>query len=280
MAAPEVTVESLEGFRQTILSFYESKGRDLPWRRTDSAYEVLVSEMMLQQTQVDRVIPKYLAFLERFPTPQALVEAPLAEVLRAWQGLGYNRRAKYVQNAARLFVDNPTPAYDDLLSVKGIGPYTAAAVCAFAYNQDVEVADVNVRRVFKRFFGRDDVIEDALPSGRARDWYNALMDFGSSICTKKNPSCEACPLAEKCYALHHDTFGQEKTKSQKRFEGSIRWHRGQILKAVLEGPVQRDALYHSLDTQHKDREKFEQAAEQLLEEEFLHTAGGTLRARR
>ena len=263
-------------FRSAILQFYQESARSLPWRDTSDVYEVAVSEFMLQQTQVSRVLEKYPLFLGRFPTAASLAQASQKEVLLAWQGLGYNRRALWLQGLASFLVDHPRPSYEELLSVKGVGFYTAAAICSFAYNEDVVVSDVNVSRVFKRFFGEDseELLREALPSSCSRVWHNALMDFGSSICTKRSPSCESCPLVDSCYAYQNDTFSEEKSSSQPRFAGSVRWHRGQIIKAVLKKPRTQEQLWYFLDGSLRDKDKFLLALEQYVDEGFLREEKG------
>lgn len=254
-----------ELFQESILSFYESEGRTLPWRQTTDPYKVLVSELMLQQTQVPRVIEKFRAFIEKFPTREALASAQLPDVLRLWQGLGYNRRAKYLWEAAQTLSDEPS--YEELVATKGIGPYTAAAVCAFAYNQDIAAVDVNIHRIFSRFFGEDNdtMIKHLVPENRSRDWHNALMDFGSLTCTKRNPSCDTCPLASKCHALAHNTFSEEKSASQGTFLGTNRWHRGQILKQYLAGERNVQSIRDSL-SKHFDAKTFDKALQGLIDD--------------
>ncbi|MFT4250587.1 MAG: hypothetical protein ACMXYD_04470 [Candidatus Woesearchaeota archaeon] len=263
-------------FQEEILGFYKSNKRFLAWRETTSVYEVAVSEFMLQQTQVSRVQEKYVSFLQRFPSAQDLAGASQKDVLLAWQGLGYNRRALWLQGLASFLVTNPAPTYEELLSVKGVGSYTAAAICSFAYNQDIVVSDVNVSRVFTRFFGGDDkeLLQEALPQGKSRDWYNALMDFGSLVCTKKRPSCSSCPLASSCYALKNDSFSEEKSSSQKRFVGSLRWHRGEILKALLKQPRTQEQLWYYLDEKYRDTALLSLALDQYVEEGFVRRDDG------
>lgn len=204
-----------------LLEWYAREGRaGLPWRATRDPYAILVSEVMLQQTQVDRVIPKYLAFLERFPSLAALAEAPTAEVIRAWAGLGYNMRAVRLQEIARQAqreFDGKLPdTLDDLLRLKGVGRYTAGAVAAFAFGAQVATVDTNIRRTLWRVFrgveptnwptgeaaarGALALAEWALPPGRAYDWQQALMDLGATVCMARRPACERCPLTEMCAA--------------------------------------------------------------------------------
>ncbi|HLW00444.1 MAG TPA: A/G-specific adenine glycosylase [Ktedonobacterales bacterium] len=200
-----------------LLAWYERVGRKLPWRETNDPYAILVSEMMLQQTQVDRVLPKYREFLERFPTLAALAEAPTAEVIRAWAPLGYNMRAVRLQAIARQVVaeyQGQIPAsVTELLKLKGVGRYTAGAIACFAYQQQVATVDTNIRRVLHRLFvgiekpeapPRDDdaweLAEAVLPDGEAYRWNQALMDLGATVCTATTPTCETCPMQPMCCA--------------------------------------------------------------------------------
>lgn len=225
--------------QETVLEWYARNKRDLPWRKTKDVYEILVSEVMLQQTQVDRVIPKYLAFLKQFPTAKHLAKAAPSAVITAWAGLGYNRRAINLQKAAQqLAVAVP----DDLAELAGVGPYTANAVRCFALQQDVPVTDTNIRRIFSRLFfaGKgtaeeiDAVVARAVPSGKGVAWNNALMDFGSGICTASSPNCASCPLQKGCTAFKAGT--QELyfriAPPQKPFKGSRRFYRGQVLQLL------------------------------------------------
>ena len=194
----------------SLLCWYAANGRHtLPWRTTADPYAVLVSEVMLQQTQVDRVLPQYHQFLAAFPTFAALAEAPLAEVIRRWQGLGYNRRAVNLHRIARTVMEGGGLPADpaELRRLPGIGVYTAAAIASFAHGRDVAVVDTNIRRVLGRALLGDGAPTDAtarrlaaplLPPGRGRDWNLALMDLGAMICTARAPACAVCPLAEGC----------------------------------------------------------------------------------
>jgi A/G-specific adenine glycosylase len=204
-------------FRVRLLSWYERNGRRLPWRETHDPYHILVSEVMLQQTQVDRVLPKYLEWLERYPTLNALASAPEDEVARTWYPLGYNIRPRRLQAIAREAVaryesrlpsDEPT-----LRSFKGIGAYTAGAIRSFAFRQRAAILDTNVARVlFRVFVGRGDQKTHAMrrrlwqisaalvPRVRVFDFNQALMDFGATVCTARKPACLVCPLASMCGA--------------------------------------------------------------------------------
>jgi A/G-specific adenine glycosylase len=207
-----------------LLAWYEENGRDLPWRRTRDAYAILVSEVMLQQTQAARVVPRYLAWLERWPTAEALAAASTADVLREWQGLGYNRRALNLQRAARRVATSGWP--EDLTALPGVGPYTAAAVACFALGRAVLPVDVNVRRVLERTGGSFD-----------HTCAQALMDLGATVCIARVPRCGECPLASACLSCGR-TF--EPARKQGPFEGSFRQRRGTALRALLAGVDPRD----------------------------------------
>jgi A/G-specific adenine glycosylase len=200
-----------------LLSWYAAEQRDLPWRSTSDPYAILVSEIMLQQTQVDRVLPKYQQFLSSFPTLAELAAAPTANVISAWVPLGYNMRAVRLQSIARQVIaeyDGHIPdTIDDLLKLKGIGRYTAGAIACFAYHKQVSTVDTNIRRVLHRIFlgleHPEPKVNDAqmlsladqvLPPDEAYNWNQALMDIGATICTSSNPRCIRCPLQETCQA--------------------------------------------------------------------------------
>ena len=202
-------------FQRSLLAWYRRHGRDLPWRRTREPYRVLVSEIMLQQTQVDRVLPKYHQFLDRYPTMDALAAAPVDDVRRLWYPLGYNVRplrlhAIACEAMARYGGRLPDSA-DTLRRLPGIGRYTAGAILAFAHGRDVAILDTNVRRVLGRvFFGPRrlrrlrgqkafwDLAEALVPRGRAYDFNQALMDFGATWCTPRRPRCARCPMRAFC----------------------------------------------------------------------------------
>ncbi|WP_332449360.1 A/G-specific adenine glycosylase [Methanoculleus sp.] len=226
------TPEALRLFRDLILAHYRAHGRDLPWRQTTDPYRILVSEIMLQQTQVERVAVKYAEFLERFPDFESLGRAPRSEVLLAWQGLGYNRRAIALQSAAQRVVEEyggHLPAdVEALATFPGIGKATAAAICAYAFNMPVVYIETNIRRIFIHFFFqdregvRDDevlvLVERALYRENPREWYSALMDYGTVLKKRTtNPNRRSASYTR-----------------QSRFEGSDRQVRGRILALVLE----------------------------------------------
>jgi A/G-specific adenine glycosylase len=221
VAVSVIAVESL------LLAWFGRRGRDLPWRRTRDPYAILVSEVMLQQTQVERVLPRYSAWLERWPTPAALAAAPTAEVIREWQGLGYNRRAVNLHGAARQIAAGGWP--DDLTELPGVGPYTAAAVRNFAFGEPVLPVDVNVARVLERTRHR------FTPAAA-----QALMDLGASICLARIPRCGGCPLAASCPSRGSR---YEPARKQRRFEGSFRQRRAATLRLVAD----RDRPLSELD---------------------------------
>jgi A/G-specific adenine glycosylase len=205
---------------ELLLAWFERSGRDLPWRRTRDPYAILVSEVMLQQTQVERVTPRYLAWLERWPTPAALAAAPLAEVIREWQGLGYNRRAVNLHRAARRIATQGWP--EDLTDLPGVGRYTADAVRAFALGEPVLPVDTNVRRVQERTGHRF-----------APGCGQALMDLGATVCVARIPRCDGCPLSARCPS-RGSRFAP--LRKQSRFEGSFRERRAGVLRAVASRP--------------------------------------------
>ena len=202
-------------FRRRLLAWYGRHGRQLPWRETRDPYRVLVSEIMLQQTQVERVIPKYHEFLDRYPTLAHLAQADTAEVTRTWYPLGYNVRPVNLQGIARETLARYAGRLPDdtvaLRSMRGIGRYTAGAVLSFAFGRDACIVDTNVRRVLGRILlgprrlsrlrGQKtmwDLSAAVLPAGRAYDWNQALMDFGATWCTARAPRCRPCPMRGFC----------------------------------------------------------------------------------
>lgn len=217
--------------------WYEHSGRDLPWRRTRDPYAVLVSEVMLQQTQVARVIPAYGTFLGRFPTLRSLAGAPLGDALRAWRGLGYNRRARDLHRIARAAPRGLPRDVTSLDALPGIGAYTAGAVACFSFGTRVAFADTNIRRVLGRIVlgrtatEREAVAFDAelLPRDAAR-WHHALMDLGATVCRSRAPRCEACPVASACRG--RGTRGEALLRRQSPFAPSDRRVRGRIVSLL------------------------------------------------
>jgi A/G-specific adenine glycosylase len=189
-------------FRRRLLAWYRVNGRDLPWRKTSDPYHILVSEVMLQQTQVDRVLPKYEEWLTKYPSLHALAEAPVQDVAETWRPLGYNIRPRRLHDIARESVaryGGQLPSDEEtLLSFKGIGQYTAGAVLSFAFGQRKAILDTNVARVlFRVFVGLGDS-RTVLPVRHVFDFNQALMDFGATRCSARNPGCHDCPLRGGC----------------------------------------------------------------------------------
>jgi A/G-specific adenine glycosylase len=200
-------------FQRELLKWYELSGRDLPWRKTFDPYKILVSEVMLQQTQVDRVIPKYHEFLERYPTFHDLAKARPEEVRQTWYPLGYNIRPLRLHSIAcetvSRYEGSLPSAAEELLSFKGIGRYTAGAIRSFAFREDAPILDTNVMRVLHRVFvGKGDakkqktllwaISETLIPKGQGYDFNQALMDFGAMVCTARDPYCLLCPMKQLC----------------------------------------------------------------------------------
>ncbi len=269
---------------QTILEWAASHGRDLPWRHTRDPWAILVSEVMAQQTQVDRVIPKWEHFLSRWPTPQACAAASLGDVLRLWQGLGFPRRAKQLHAAAHALsdIERFPQTLPELLALPGVGPYTARAVLAFAFEQDVAVVDTNTARVLARWQNRvlnrtavQTEADAALPPGAGWAWNQALLDFGSLICTRTNPRCDDCPIQAVC------AYGCDRTNKvdpatgtagvsvpQSRFEGSDRQMRGKLLRAASNGGLVRSTAADAIGYASQS-DRVEMLIGQLLDEGLL-----------
>ena len=256
-AVPNVDPDRLAAVQEALLGWFGRVGRDLPWRRTRDPYEILVSEIMLQQTQVDRVIPKYFEFLWAFPTLAELAAAPLADVIRVWAGLGYNRRAVRLHAIARHCVNHlgghvpRTPA--ELRELEGLGAYTANAVACFAFEQDTPVVDTNVRRVLGRVFadvigldppagpGLQAFAEQVLPETQGYAWNQALMDLGATVCISRNPNHDICPLALQCAGRTLVGTGEARAaerpaeyRTTQPFEQTTRFFRGRIVARLRE----------------------------------------------
>ena len=223
----------LDDLGEALLGWYGGVRRDLPWRRTTDPYAILVSEVMLQQTQVARVVPRYEAWLERWPTAAALARASRAEVLAAWVGLGYNRRALALHAAAAVVARDGWPA--DLRALPGVGEYTAAAVASFAFGAQVAAVDTNVRRVARRL-GRGEPAA-LLPAGRAGDFNQAMMELGATVCRARAPRCADCPVAAWCASAGRAAppVRRRRRAAAERFEDSNRWVRGRVVAALAAG---------------------------------------------
>ncbi len=246
-----------ERVRGALLSWYRKDHRSLPWRETTDPYEVLVSEVMSQQTQLSRVVEAWREFIDRWPTVTDLADANRAEVVGFWtdHSLGYNNRAKYLHEAASQVVeefDGQFPSEPEpLQQLMGVGPYTANAVASFAFNNGDAVVDTNVKRVFYRAFGvpdNDTAFESAasrlMPAGESRDWNNAVMELGGVACGQ-TPRCDeaGCPWREWCQAYASGDFTAPDVPEQPAFEGSRRQMRGRVVGALREhGELQLDDL--------------------------------------
>ena len=239
--------------------------RDLPWRRTNNAWHVLVSEVMLQQTSVARVLPKYEAFIEEFPTPGHMANAPLGRALALWSGLGYPRRCRNLRDTAivleRDFGGSMPSTLDELLALPGIGQYTARAILAFAYRQDVAVVDVNVSRVLSRLEGEplkaralQQLADQLVPEGLGWDWNQVMMDFGARHCTVRSPQCALCPVQKQCtwHGVGEDPapLSAGASKPQAKFEGSDRQARGRAMRAVGDGIATQKAIIRAMSLEH------------------------------
>lgn len=268
-----ISGESIARFRETILTYYEENGRDLPWRHTTDPYHILVSEIMLQQTQVDRVVKKYPEFIGTFPTLRDLASAPLSAIVRAWQGMGYNRRAIALQECAKIlmghYAGHIPDKTEELEQLPGIGPATARSIAVFAFNRPVIFIETNIRRVFIHFFfeGRDDVrdqdilplVEMALDCDNPRRWYSALMDYGTML--KKivpNPNRRSAHYTR-----------------QSKFEGSERELRGFVIKALVHAPELEEK--NLIKECGRDPGMMNRIIRALEREGFIHRKNGFIR---
>lgn len=235
-----------------VVAWWADTARDLPWRDSRDPWLVLVSEVMAQQTQVERVIPKWMAFIDRFPTPSSAAAASAGDLIELWDGLGYNRRALQLHSCAQQiderFGGTVPNDLDSLLSLPGIGPYTARAVLAFAFEHDVAVLDTNVGRVLARLSGEPLAAADAqrladelVPSGKGWEWNQAVLDFGAGICQKRTPQCSACPVHEVCMwrgeGADPAVGSAGVSAKQSTFEGSDRQGRGRLVARLRSGSI-------------------------------------------
>ena len=263
----ELAAKRVAAFQTKIMDWWKTNARDLPWREDPSPYNVLVSEIMLQQTQVNRVIPKFAEFMESFPTIESLAKAETKQLLQVWSGLGYNRRAVWLREAAKQIVERHgfPQSLEELQKLKGVGPYTSRSVLIFAFNKDLAAVDTNIRRVLiAEGFATEKMSEKQLQSvaevvllkGRSRDWHNALMDYGSQVMTSS-------------------TTGISPTSKQSCYEGSSRQVRGAVIKA-LTGTTELGLgeLMKLLDCD-MNQSEFESIMTQLVNDGLVELTGGS-----
>lgn len=256
----------IKEFQELVWEYWRRNGRQgLPWREAPTPYNVVVSELMLQQTQVERVVPKFLEFTERFPDFPALAKAQLSEVLIAWQGLGYNRRAKYLHELAKVVVTlgGLPDTVEELVKLPGIGKNTAGAILAYAFDQPVVYIETNIRTVYLHHFFADQfdvddkellpIIERTFDRDEPRAWYSALMDYGSY-------------LKKQCYGRNN---ASKHYKKQSKFEGSVRQVRGAIVRALTSSALKRSELERVVGAD----ERFETALQQLVTEGIITVHG-------
>lgn len=246
---------------------------------------------MSQQTQIDRVVPKFVAFIAEYPNPGACAAAPLADLLTIWQGLGYPRRCRNLHEAAKLMVrdhDAQVPAsLDELLALPGIGDYTARAVLAFAEHVEIGIVDTNVSRVLARLSNTplrkreaQDLADHLVPSGLSWEWNQVLMDFGATCCAARSPQCERCPIVDSCsWRIHGGDdpapASAGTSKPQARFEGSNRQARGKLMKALVAGGVMRNKAEHAMGLANQS-DRAETIIESLLADQLIVESNGVL----
>jgi len=277
---------ALARVRSSLLDWYAASHRDFPWRRTTDPWAVLVSEVMLQQTQASRIAGRFPTFMDRFPTAAALAAATEAEVLAAWSGLGYNRRALALRRAAAAVSTHGWPR--DVASLErlpGIGPYTARAVASLAFGEPVGVVDTNVRRWLVRRFGlapatrlRElqalaDALAQAGDLADARPWTHATMEFGAGICTPRNPHCDVCPIATGCPS--RGVAATVPVPRQATFAGSDRAHRGALLRGLT--AAKGHALSLSVGRHLVPETAFDRIVAGLVRDGLVHRSGRSLR---
>ncbi len=235
------------GLTESLLDWHSSAGRDLPWRLIRDPWKILVSEVMSHQTQIDRVVPKWCEFIEKWPSPGACAGASLGDLLRVWQGLGYPRRAKNLQAAAIAITEHHggvvPNSLEALLSLPGVGPYTARAVLAFAFEEDVAVVDTNTARILSRWAGQSFTsaqvqarADEHVPTGLGWDWNQAILDLGALVCIRRVANCGECPVRQWCSwrgeGEDPSTATAGVSSRQAAFAGSDRQARGRLLKAA------------------------------------------------
>jgi A/G-specific adenine glycosylase len=280
--------------QRRVLDWAAANHRDYPWRRTRDPWRVLVAEVMLQQTQADRVVAHYEAFTARYPDPAACAAAPLDEVLRAWVGLGYPRRARNLRRTAQVVVAEHGGRLPDdlsaLLALPGIGPYTARAVLAFAFERDVAVVDTNTGRVLARRTGerltpaRAQAEADAwVPAGHGWVWNQGLLDLGALRCRPTDPQCVGCPVRRTCAwarAGRPDPDPARRSAGvsvpQSRFAGSARQARGRLLRALGDGPVTIADVATTIGWVGREPTEVDAVVASLTADGLVHRRGGRL----
>lgn len=278
-------IESRDVVHETVLSWIAPRLRQLPWRDERDPWKVLVSEVMLQQTSVHRVIGKWETFVERFPTVSECARSDIGDLLRIWQGLGYPRRARNLHLSARRIMSDfggrVPGSIDELTSLPGIGPYTARAIVAFAFEGDAAVVDVNVARVLKRLVGQSltaratqDLADALLPEGEAWLWNQSLMDLGATVC-RTRPMCVECPMLEICCWKGEGPDPAEANSGGRQvpFEGSDRQARGRLMKVLTTRDVALDEVADIMDKPIDDALRLAQA---LVEEGLVERSGDRL----
>jgi A/G-specific adenine glycosylase len=288
-------VTKLTGLQRDLLTWGALARRDLPWRRTRDPWAVLVSELMLQQTQVPRVVARYEEFLERFPTAAACCAASVGDVIAAWSGLGYNRRAVNLHRCALAVCERHGGRLPDdlesLLALPGIGPYTARAVLVFAYERDIGLVDTNAGRFVARALAGAPVhpkeaqtlADSAVPKGHGWEWGQAVFDLGALVCTKCHPACERCPISSHCAWQQGGRPRPDPIEGsagisapQSTFDGSFRQGRGRLLARLTAGPVPTDAMAEATGWP-SDPDRAAQAAASLVADGLaVRRANGTL----
>ena len=287
----EPSPERVRRFQRRVLDWGPRNLRQLPWRATRDPWSVLVSEVMLQQTQVDRVIGYYETFLDTFPTPHACARAAVGDVVRLWSGLGYNRRALNLHRAATAIVaqhGGKVPADEKALrALPGVGSYTARAILSFAFEADVAAVDTNVVRVLARAVvgtglplrEAQRVADRLLPAGRSWDFNQAMFDLGATLCTAVNPSCRQCPLRQQCRWRRSGLTSPDpwraspSARPQARFAGSDRQGRGRLVHALRQGAVSREMLASACGWP-DDRARADRITASLVAEGFAEWGAG------
>ncbi len=281
MSEQRVSSTKIAEFNRTLFAWHKKNYRDMAWRGTRDPYRILVSEIMLQQTQVARVREKYAEFLKKFPTAKKLAAAPLGEVLKAWSGLGYNRRAKFLHNCAKEVVAKHggkfPDTFEELVELPGIGISTAGALLAFSFGEETPMIDTNIRRILVRVFFKKNIPSDKelyafassiIPKGKGREWNYAMLDLGATLCTARNHSAydSDCPLQK----LHGKVGDFIYKKPQKKFAGSDRFYRGKLLRTLTLGRVRVESVPKLLELKKTESIKI---VKKLISEKLVEKKG-------